>query len=44
MKRHLIGAVSAAALAPLAYPVANGTPAFRYNDFRNVLGSNPCLA
>ena len=31
-------------LLPLAYPAANGLPTFRYNDFRNVLGSNPCPA
>ncbi|HEX9031152.1 MAG TPA: hypothetical protein VF834_04865 [Streptosporangiaceae bacterium] len=29
-------------LLPLAYPAANGQPTFRYNDFRNVLGYNPC--
>ena len=31
-------------LLPLAYPAANGMPSFRYNNFRNVLGSNPCRA
>jgi hypothetical protein len=29
-------------LLPLFYPAANGQPTFRYNDFRNVLSSNPC--
>jgi hypothetical protein len=31
-------------LLPLAYPAANGMPTLRYNNFRNVLGSNPCQA
>ena len=41
------GGNSAAEFGPLlslAYPAANGQPTFRYNNFRNVLGSNPCLA
>jgi hypothetical protein len=29
-------------LLPLAYPESNGKPTFRYDDFRNVLSSNPC--
>jgi hypothetical protein len=29
-------------LLVLAYPAANGQPTFRYNNFRNVLSSNPC--
>lgn len=28
----------------LAYPAANGLPTLRYNDFRNILSSNPCPA
>ena len=31
-------------LLPLAYPGANGMPSFRFNNFRNVLSSNPCQA
>jgi hypothetical protein len=31
-------------LLSLGYPAANGSPTFRYNDFRNVLESNPCPA
>ena len=27
-----------------AYPAAGGVPSFRYNNFRNVLSSNPCPA
>jgi hypothetical protein len=41
------GGSSAAEFGPLLalfYPAANGLPTFRYNDFRNVLGSNPCPA
>lgn len=41
------GGNSAAEFGPLlslAYPAANGAPTFRYNNFRNVLGSNPCPA
>jgi hypothetical protein len=41
------GGNSAAEFGPLlslAYPAANGQPTFRYNNFRNVLGSNPCQA
>ena len=26
------------------YPAANGQPSFRYNNFRNVLNSNPCAS
>jgi hypothetical protein len=26
------------------YPGTNGQPSFRYNDFRQVLNSNPCKA
>jgi hypothetical protein len=39
------GGSSAAEFGPLlslAYPAANGQPTFRYNNFRNVLSSNPC--
>jgi hypothetical protein len=28
----------------LAYPAANGMPTIRWNDFRNILSSNPCPA
>ncbi len=41
------GGSSAAEYGPLlslAYPAANGQPTFRYNNFRNILGSNPCPA
>jgi hypothetical protein len=41
------GGNSAAAFGPLlllAYPAANGQPTLRYNDFRNILSSNPCPA
>jgi len=41
------GGSSAAEFGPLLalfYPAANGMPSFRYNDFRNVLRSNPCPA
>jgi hypothetical protein len=41
------GGNSAAEFGPLLslfYPAANGQPTFRFNDFRNVLGSNPCPA
>jgi len=43
------GGSSAAEFGPLlalSYPAAGGTPpvTVRYNDFRNVLGSNPCPA
>ena len=31
-------------LLSLAYPAAGGAPSFRYNNFRNVLSSNPCPA
>jgi len=31
-------------LIPLAYPATGGTVTVRYNDYRNVLGSNPCPA
>jgi len=31
-------------LLALSYPAPGGVPTFRYNDFRNVLGSNPCPA
>ncbi len=42
---NTFGGSSAAEFGPLLslfYPVANGQPSFRYNDFRNVLSSNPC--
>jgi hypothetical protein len=29
-------------LLALAYPAAGGVPSFRFNDFRNVLNTNPC--
>jgi hypothetical protein len=29
-------------LLSLAYPASNGQPTFRYNDFRQVLSTNPC--
>jgi hypothetical protein len=41
------GGSSAAEFGPLislAYPAANGQPTFRFNNFRNVLSSNPCPA
>ncbi|HEX9040574.1 MAG TPA: hypothetical protein VF838_06030 [Trebonia sp.] len=41
------GGSSAAEFGPLlqlAYPEANGQPTIRYNDFRNILSSNPCPA
>jgi hypothetical protein len=41
------GGSSAAEFGPLlslAYPAANAMPTFRFNNFRNVLGSNPCTA
>ena len=41
------GGSSAAEFGPLlslAYPAANGMPSFRFNNFRNVLTSNPCPA
>ncbi len=31
-------------LLPLAYPASNGQPSFRYNNFRQILSSNPCPA
>ncbi len=30
-------------LLPLFYPAKNGQPSFRYNDFRQILASNPCV-
>src|SRR6266852_3484323 len=30
-------------LLPLGYPAKNGQPSFRYNDFRQILASNPCV-
>jgi len=39
------GGNSAAEFGPLlasAYPAANGQPTFRFNNFRNILSSNPC--
>jgi hypothetical protein len=44
---NTFGGTSAAEFGPLLslfYPAANGSPTFRYNDFRNVLESNPCPA
>ena len=41
------GGSSAAEFGPLlesAYPAANGQPTLRFNNFRNVLSSNPCPA
>ena len=41
------GGNSAAEFGPLlqlAYPAANGQPTIRFNNFRNVLSSNPCPA
>jgi hypothetical protein len=41
------GGSSAAEFGPLlslAYPAANGMPTVRFNNFRNVLTSNPCPA
>jgi hypothetical protein len=41
------GGSSAAEFGPLLqldYPASNGTVTSRFNDFRNVLGSNPCPA
>jgi hypothetical protein len=41
------GGTSTSAFGPLLalfYAAANGQPTFRYNDFRNVLSSNPCPA
>jgi hypothetical protein len=31
-------------LLALFYPAPNGHPSYRYNDFRNVLDSNPCAS
>jgi hypothetical protein len=39
------GGSSATEFGPLlasAYPAANGQPTFRFNNFRNILSSNPC--
>ena len=30
-------------LLPLAYPATGGVATFRFNDFRKVLKTNPCL-
>jgi hypothetical protein len=41
------GGSSAAEFGPLlqsAYPAANGQPTIRFNNFRNILASNPCPA
>jgi hypothetical protein len=44
-KTNNFGGSSATEFGPLLalfYPAPNGQPSYRYNDFRNVLSSNPC--
>jgi hypothetical protein len=44
---NTFGGTSTAEFGPLlasAYPAAGNVPTFRYNNFRNVLNSNPCRA
>jgi hypothetical protein len=46
-KTNTFGGSSATEFGPLLtlfYPVANGQPSYRYNNFRNVVDSNPCTS
>jgi hypothetical protein len=44
---NTFGGTSTAEFGPLlqsVYPVAGFVPSFRYNNFRNILSTNPCPA